>query len=287
MDGLDLKCLQMICPLHVEQTHLKHCLLPQAVKARPRSYSSLGGRVPFVHVNSAEYQPEPGDSIMERRGIFSASIHMLQWLTRGHLVEWVSEEARDNAYYNEALRLLVNRELIPHSHNPELYHILYAKHLIVNLLKYRYVPGDERGVILRSEVQPNSNNNNRSRRSRGRHRSRTVVQGNQQLLSATTRAVDHSLMAAVYNSMPFVLVKDVWDYNTNTSVDGTAEILIQCAHGPCQRYIPVVQDKPWCAPCERIEVHAPFMVHDADFNSCEDQCTSCFRIEDGHRIQNQ
>ena len=56
---------------------------------------------------------------MERRGIFSASIHMLQWLTRGHLVEWVSEEARDNAYYNEALRLLVNRELDPHSHNPD------------------------------------------------------------------------------------------------------------------------------------------------------------------------
>ena len=36
----------------------------------------------FVQVNIAEYQPEPGDSIMERRGIFSASIHMLQWLTR-------------------------------------------------------------------------------------------------------------------------------------------------------------------------------------------------------------
>ena len=125
----------------------------------------------FAQVNIATYQPTPGDSMLERRGIFSASIHMLQWLTRGHLVEWVSEEARDNAYYNEALRLLVNRELIPHSHNPELYHILYAKHLIVNLLKYRYVPGDEQGVIMRSEVQPNSNNNiNRSRRSRGRHR---------------------------------------------------------------------------------------------------------------------
>ena len=239
-------------------------------------------------VNIATYMPEARDSVRESQNIFAAELGMLQWITRGYGVENVSDEARCNSYYNEALRRMVDNELVPHLRNPSHYHILYAKHLILNLRKYRYVPGDERGVILRSEVQPISNNNiNRSRRSRGRHKSRTVVQGNQQLLSATTSAVEHSLVTAVYNSMPLVLVKDVWDYNTNTSVDGTADILIQCAHGPCQRYIPVAHDKPWCAPCERIEVHAPFMVHDADFNSCEDQCTSCFRIEDGHRIQNQ
>ena len=62
-------------------------------------------------------------------------------------------------------------------------------------------------------------------------------------------------MTAVYNSMPFVLVKDVWDYNTNTSVDseGNAEILIQCAHGPCQRYIPVDQKSKWCYACDGCE----------------------------------
>ena len=47
--------------------------------------------------------------MLERRGIFSAAINMPQWLTQGHHVEWVSEEARDNAYYNEALRLALGQ----------------------------------------------------------------------------------------------------------------------------------------------------------------------------------
>ena len=240
----------------------------------------------FVQVNIAEYQPAPGDSIMERRGIFSASIHMLQWLTRGHLVEWVSEEARDNAYYNEALRLLVNRELIPHSHNPELYHILYAKHLIVNLLKYRYVPGDERGVIVRSAVQQIPTESHR--RKRGKRKSRTVVQGHAQWLAATTRAVDQSLVQAAYNRMPFVLIKNnplLWA--TSESSSGNAEILIQCGHGHCQRYIPVHGTRKWCRQCEAVELHAQFMVNE-DENG-DRHCTSCLdeSTTDDRRINTQ
>ena len=214
-----------------------------------------------------EYEPAPGDSLQEARNMFRAEVGMLQWLTRGHETEQVDETARANAYYNNALWSLVRRELIPHMDNPGPYHIVYAKHLILNLLQYRHVPGDERGVILRSEVQPFQP----LRRKRGKHRSRTAVQGNPQLISETTRAVDESLHQVVCNRTQFVLLKDSPKDKPDS---GKSEILMQCAHGPCQRYISVHQKAAWCKHCEAIELHASFMVFESS-DGIHDQCTHC------------
>ena len=200
-----------------------------------------------------EYEPAPGDSLQEARNMFRAEVGMLQWLTRGHETEQVDETARANAYYNNALWSLVRRELIPHMDNPGPYHIVYAKQLILNLLQYRHVPGDERGVILRSEVQPFQP----LRRKRGKHRSRTAVQGNPRLISETTRAVDESLHQAVYNRTQFILLRDSPKDKPDS---GKSDILMQCAHGPCQRYISVHKKSTWCENCEAIELHASFMV---------------------------
>ena len=46
------------------------------------------------------------------------------------------------------------------------------------------------------------------------------------------------------------------------SLPGKANILLQCAHGPCQRYISVHINKAWCFECEGTEIHAPFLVHE-------------------------
>ena len=90
----------------------------------------------MANVILEEYEPQPGDSLREAQNILRAEVGMLQWLTRGHEKEQVDETARANAHYNDALWSLVLRELIPHLNNPEPYHILYAKHLILNLLQY-------------------------------------------------------------------------------------------------------------------------------------------------------
>ena len=237
-------------------------------------------------VNIATYMPEAGDSVRESQNIFAAELGMLQWLTRGYGVENVSDEARCNSYYNEALWRMVINELMPHLHNPSHYHILYAKHLILNLRKYRYVPGDERGVIVRSAVQQIPNESHR--RKRGKRKSRTVVQGHAQWLAATTRAVDQSLVQAAYNRMPFVLIKNnplLWA--TSESSSGNAEILIQCGHGHCQRYIPVHDTRKWCRQCEAVELHAQFMVNE-DENG-DRHCTSCLdeSTTDDRRINTQ
>ena len=212
-----------------------------------------------------EYEPAPGDSLQEARNMFRAEVGMLQWLTRGHETEQVDETARANAYYNNALWSLVRRELIPHMDNPGPYHIVYAKHLILNLLQYRHVPGDERGVILRSEVQPFQP----LRRKRGKHRSRTAVQGNPRLISETTRAVDESLHQAVYNRTQFIMLRDSPKDKPDS---GKSDILMQCAHGPCQRYISVHKKSAWCENCETIELHASFMVFECS-DGIHDQCT--------------
>ena len=214
-----------------------------------------------------EYEPAPGDSLQEARNMLRAEVGMLQWLTRGHETEQVDETARANAYYNKALWSLVLHELIPHMNNPGPYHILYAKHLILNLLQYRHVPGDERGVILRSEVQPFQP----LRRKRGKHRSRTVVHGNPRLISETTRAVDESLHQAVYNRTQFILLRDSPKDKPDS---GKSDILMQCAHGPCQRYISVHKKSAWCENCEAIELHASFMVFECS-DGIHDQCTQC------------
>ena len=214
-----------------------------------------------------EYEPAPGDSLQEARNMLRAEVGMLQWLTRGHETEQVDETARANAYYNNALWSLVLCELILHMDNPEPYHIVYAKHLILNLLQYRHVPGDERGVILRSEVQPFQP----LRRKRGKHRSRTAVPGNPRLISETTRAVDESLHQAVYNRTQFILLRDSPKDKPDS---GKSDILMQCAHGPCQRYISVHKKSAWCENCEAIELHASFMVFECS-DGIHDQCTQC------------
>ena len=229
-----------------------------------RSQSDLNK---MANVILEEYEPQPGDSLREAQNILRAEVGMLQWLTRGHEKEQVDETARANAHYNDALWSLVLRELIPHLNNPEPYHILYAKHLILNLLQYRHVPGDERGVIIRSDVQ----HFQPLRRKRGKHRSRAAVQGNPRLISETTNAVDESLHQMVYNRTQFIQFKDSPKDKPDS---GKSEILMQCAHGPCQRYIPVHQKVVWCKPCEAVELHAQFMVFESS-DGIHDQCTRC------------
>ena len=107
-------------------------------------------------VDIANYEPELKDSPSEAKQIFAAEISMLQWLLRGYRgynVDKLPDDFREHAYYNAALWRLVIDDLFPHLRDPRLYHILYAKYLILHLREHRFVPGDERGVITRSEVQ--------------------------------------------------------------------------------------------------------------------------------------
>ena len=121
-------------------------------------------------VNIANYEPSMEDSTVERQGIFGAQIQMLQWLTRGHIVDNVTSTARARAYYNRWMHVIIARELMPYAQDPQFFHIMYARNLILDL-KCRYVPGDERGMILRSDVCPNTTGS--TRRKRGKHRSRS------------------------------------------------------------------------------------------------------------------
>ena len=106
-------------------------------------------------VDIANYEPEMNDSPSEAKQIFAAEISMLQWLLRGYRgynVDKLPDDFCERAYYNEALWRLVIDDLFPHLRDPRIYHILYAKYLILHLREHRFVPGDERGVITRSEV---------------------------------------------------------------------------------------------------------------------------------------
>ena len=107
-------------------------------------------------IDLANYVSSPEDSTVERQGIFGAQIQMLQWLTRGHIVDNVTSTARARAYYNRWMHVIIARELMSYAQDPQFFHIMYARNLILDL-KCRYVPGDERGMILRSGVYLNDN----------------------------------------------------------------------------------------------------------------------------------
>ena len=77
-------------------------------------------------VNIANYEPSMEDSTVEAQGIFGAEIEMLQWLTRGYIVDNVDEEAQARAYYNKWMRMIIATELIPYERSPQIFHILYA-----------------------------------------------------------------------------------------------------------------------------------------------------------------
>ena len=72
-----------------------------------------------------------------------------------------------------------------------------------------------------------------------------------------------------------------------TSSPGKADVLNQCAHGPCQRYIPVHMNKAWCYQCERIEIHASFLIYEDERKRA--RCPSCLREGDdvGYRVTTQ
>ena len=64
---------------------------------------------------------------------------------------------------------------------------------------------------------------------------------------------------------------------------GKADVLIQCAHGPCQRYIPVDQKSKCCYYCDDTDRDAIWLDDNGD-----DECIDCYRCKDaGQRFQNQ
>ena len=207
----------------------------------------------------ANYEPELHDSPSEAKQIFRAQVSMLQWLlrgSRGDKVEELSDDCRERAYYNEALWRLVVDDLYPHLHDPRLYHILYAKYLILHLQEHRFVPGDERGIITRSEVQARLYHRCK------RYRARKVIENDSQRLVGETKKVDQALELATYRERPLVFVRDIPTKSfrpgkaARASSPGRSDILIQCAHGPCQRYMSVHTKGKWCPECSEIEHHS-------------------------------
>ena len=185
----------------------------------------------------ANYEPELKDSSSEAKQIFAAEISMLQWLLRGYRgynVDKLPDDFRERAYYNEALWRLVIDDLFPHLRDPRIYHILYAKYLILHLREHRFVPGDERGVITRSEVQARLYHRCK------RYKARQAVKGDLQHLVGETKEVDQALGQAMYGKRPLVIMRDIpvkasrQGKIARMSSPGQSDILIQCAHGPCQ-----------------------------------------------------
>ena len=157
-------------------------------------------------VDIANYEPELHDSPSEAKQIFRAQVSMLQWLlrgSRGDKVEELSDDCRERAYYNEALWRLVVDDLYPHLRDPRLYHILYAKNLILHLQEHRFVPGDERGIITRSEVQARLYHRCK------RYKARQAVKGDLQHLVGETKEVDQALGQAMYGKRPLVIMRGV------------------------------------------------------------------------------
>ena len=158
---------------------------------------------------------------------------------------------------------------------------MYARNLILNL-KCRYVPGDEQGMILRSAVHLNDNRS--TRRKRGKHKSRVVVQGNTQLPLEPVREAD--LHVELHSSSNTLLAMNK-QISPKPSLPGKANILIQCTHGPCQRYVSMHTNKAWCFECEGAELYAPFLVHEDDRSHT--RCPACLLETDntGLRVTTQ
>ena len=267
--------------LHVIK-HVSHHRIPSIGYCLERSKHntvSIRPKDGMTIIDLANYESSPEDSTVERQGIFGAQIQMLQWLTRGHIVDNVTPTARARAYYNRWMHVIIARELMPYAQDPQFFHIMYARNLILDL-KCRYVPGDERGMILRSDVCPNTTGS--TRRKRGKHRSRS--QGNAQSPLEPVREADLSLEQTALRNMPMVMVRNI---PPKMSSPGKADVLNQCAHGPCQRYIPVHMNKAWCYQCERIEIHASFLIYEDERKRA--RCPSCLREGDdvGYRVTTQ
>ena len=228
-------------------------------------------------VDLANYESSPEDSAVERQGIFGAQIQMLQWLTRGHIVDNVTPTARARAYYNRWMHVIIARELMPYAQDPQCFHIMHARNLILEV-KCRYVPGDERGMILRSEAHPN--NDGSTRRKRGKHKTRSMVRGSAQLPLMPVREADLSLEQPTSSNTLLTMNKRI---SPKPSPPGQANILIQCAHGPCQRYISLHINKAWCFECGGTEIHAPFLVHEDEQKHA--RCPVCFLETDDTGIR--
>ena len=171
-------------------------------------------------------------------------------------MEELSDDCRERAYYNEALWRLVVDDLYPHLRDPRLYHILYAKNLILHLQEHRFVPGDERGIITRTEVQACLYHRCK------RYKARQAVKRDSQRLVGETKKVDQALEQAMYGERPLVFVRDIPTKSfrpgkaARASSPGRSGILIQCAHGSCRRYISVHTKGFWCPECSEIEHHS-------------------------------
>ena len=241
-----------------------------------------------VEVDMGTYEPSLGQTVWENRNIYDTQMGMLRWLTRGKYIVGMDEEIRAQSYYNDAMRELIARELYPHMSDPSPYHIRFARNLINQIRKYRHVPGDERGRVYRSGGQPH-------RGRRGKHKARSmrdngaeIWRGNssQQARVVPNRVVIRDqiiidppaeLVAAI---RPFVLLNSS---PLHSASSGKADVLIQCAHGPCQRYIPVDQKSNCCYYCDDTDREAIWLDDNGD-----DECIDCYRcIDAGQRVQNQ
>ena len=237
----------------------------------------------------ADYEPELKDSPSEAKQIFAAEISMLQWLLRGfegyrgYNVNKLPDDFRERAYYNAALWRLVIDDLFPHLRDPRIYHILYAKYLILHLREHRFVPGDERGVITRSEVQARLYHRCK------RYKARQAVKGDLQHLVGETKEVDQALGQAMYGKRPLVIMRDIpvkasrQGKIARMSSPGQSDILIQCAHGPCQRYISVHTKGSWCPECSEIEHHtcASIMIDEDEHGN-----KYCFKCHTNKQLYN-
>ena len=255
-----------------------------------------------VEVDMSAYEPSPGSTVWENRNIYDTQLGMLRWLTRGKYVVGMDEEIRAQSYYNDAMRELIARELDPYMSDPSPYHIRFARNLINQIRKYRHVPGDERGRVYRSGGQPH-------RGRRGKHKARHMRgNGAENILPSSsqhTRVTPNwvhireqiiidppaGLVAAV---RPFVMFQNA---PLHDAYSGKADVLIQCAHGPCQRYIPVDQESKWCDACNDAEHDA--LYGEAEIFPCitqddngDKQCVECYRClhaseRIGQRFPNQ
>ena len=97
------------------------------------------------------------------------------------------------------------------------------------------------------------NNDGSTRRKRGKHKTRSVVRGSAQLPLMPVREADLSLEQPTSSNTLLAMNEQS---SPKPSPPGQANILIQCAHGPCQRYMSVHTKGKWCPECSEIEHHS-------------------------------